>query len=202
LISLCWEWQMSSSEKPSTKIIVAVVSGLVLAALVYIFKNWVPAFFKWVWSVVGAGWGWTASSHSVPGSVLLLLSVAGLWCAAKILATARKPSPPAPPPEPHWTDFTEFEWEGVLWRWQYGSDGRMHTLVSFCVQAGCDMQTFAEAGRFFGAGSETTIYPCDRCRRRPEIEGSRNQIESRVIREIQRLLRGDGWKRHLRNPYV
>ncbi|MEA3213321.1 MAG: hypothetical protein QOE70_6378 [Chthoniobacter sp.] len=189
---------MSSSEKPSTKIVVGVVSGLTLAGLLYVFSNWVPPFFKWVGTMLHSGWVWIASTHSVPGWLLAPLVIAGIWCALWIIAAMWKSSPPPGPPEPNWRDFTEFEFEGVLWRWHYDRQGGLYNLVSFCPQSGCDMQTYARMGNYFGAGRETTRYTCDRCHHAPEINGSSEQIENRVSREIQRLLRGDGWKNHVR----
>jgi len=189
---------MTSHEKASTKVGVAVLSGLILAGLIYFFRTWVPPFLKWIWGVIGTGWVWAVSNHAVPGWVLLPLSLAAAWCSVRIVVMMRKPSVPPPEPEPHWRDFTEFEWEGILWRWQYDREGRLYGLASFCPQLGCDMQTYPRTGGYYGPGNETTLFTCDRCGHSPEVRGNKDQIEDRVVREIERLLRGDGWRTNLR----
>lgn len=60
------------------------------------------------------------------------------------------------------------------------------------------MQTYGRLGRYFGAGNKSTGYRCDRCGHLTDINGSQEAIENRVIREIQRLLRSDQWKNHIR----
>ena len=124
-----------------------------------------------------------------------VLSGAGIWAAIRIIAAFRAPPGPR---EPHWREFTEFEFLGVLWRWDYGSRGDILHLVSFCPRSGCDMQTYGRLGRYFGPGNESTVYHCDRCGHTPDINGSQEAIENRVLREIQRLLRSDQWKNHIR----
>jgi len=177
------------------KILVTVASGLVLAALLYVSRHWIPPAFRWLMGVFGAAWSWLVSSHAIPGWLLLSLSLCGVWCFFCIIAKFRSPPTPA---EPHQRDFAEFEFLGVLWRWHYDSYGAIHSLVSFCPVPLCDMQTYGRPGRYFGPSSQATTYPCERCGHTAEIDGSQEAIESRVIREIQRFLRSDEWKKYIR----
>lgn len=186
---------MASNEKPTTKILVSVASGLVLAGLLYLARYWIPAALRWVGSVFVAAWSWFTASHGIPGWLLLLLSLCGVWCFFRIVAAFRAPTEPV---EPQWHDFTEFEFLGVLWRWRYDGRGTLHGPVSFCPQAGCDMQTYGRLGQYYGAGRETTVYRCDRCGHTPEAQGSQEQVKDKVTREIQRLLRCGDWKNHIR----
>ena len=187
---------MSSSEKPSAKILISVASGLILAVLLYIGRNLIPSVFRWIGGVFAAGWNWFVSAHSVPGWLLVLLTFCGIWFILRLIAELRTPPQPA---EPQWHDFTEFHFLGVLWRWRYyGSE--IHSLVSFCPQTGCDMQTYGSGGQYYNPGRETTVYRCDRCGHMPEVQGTKEQIENKVMREIQRLLRCGDWKKHIRQP--
>jgi hypothetical protein len=185
---------MSADEKPATKILVTVTSGLILAALVYVFRRWLPPLLGSVSRACGVACSWVMSTHATPGWLLIPLSAAAIWCIIKFgTRMSRVPNQP----EPHWRDFRAFEYMGVLWRWEYSSRGDVHSLVSFCPQEDCDMQTFPKLGHYYGPGRESTKYPCDRCGHTPEIESGQYVIESRVTREIQRLLRSDAWKQHL-----
>jgi hypothetical protein len=186
---------MTSSEKPATKILVTVVGGIALAAILYVCRHWLPPIFRWLADILASAWTWIASSHALPGWIIVPLFIAALWCTILIVASFRRP---AAPREPHWRDFAEFEFLGVLWRWHYGSRGDILDLVSFCPQGGCDMQTYGQLGQYNGMGQETTVYRCDRCGHTPEVRGGRELIENKVIREIQRLLRLDAWKNHVR----
>jgi hypothetical protein len=60
------------------------------------------------------------------------------------------------------------------------------------------MQIFPKLGPYRGPYRESTRYECDRCGYAIDIEGSQYEIENKVTREIQRLLRSEGWKQHVR----
>src|SRR5947207_2802615 len=70
-------------------------------------------------------------------------------------------------------------------------------IVSFCARRGCDMQTFGKVGQYYGMDGETTIYTCNHCGQSRENQGSREHIESKVVREIQRLLRTEDWRNYI-----
>ena len=186
---------MASSEKPSAKIFVSVASSLILATLTYFGRHILLPAWHWVAGIFIAVWSWITSNHLVPGWLLLLLSPCGAWCLFRIFIAFRAP---ARPEEPTWHDFTEFEFLGVLWRWQYDRRGAIHTLVSFCLPSNCDMQTYGRPSHHYGAFQERTAYDCDRCGHTSEIPGSQECVEDKVLREIQRLLRCGDWKKHIR----
>jgi C4-type Zn-finger protein len=86
---------------------------------------------------------------------------------------------------------------GVLWRWRYDYTGQINGLHSFCPVANCDMQIYGVFGPYRGPYQPTTEYVCDRCGHRETVVGSQEQIEDRVTREIQRLLRTETWQHAL-----
>jgi hypothetical protein len=186
---------MSSTEKPLGKIVVTVVGGLILAVLLYIARHWLSPVLEWVARVLKSALGWVISLHAIPGWLIVVLCGCAAWAVARVIRDLRAPPKPA---EPDWREFTEFEFLGVLWRWNYSYRGDILQLVSFCAQPQCDMQTSGELGQFYGPYNQTTLYKCDRCGHTAEVEGTRENIENKVIREIQRLLRRDEWEKHIR----
>src|SRR5437667_6630472 len=107
---------MSSTEKPFSKIVVTVAGGLILAALLYIARHWLPVIFGWVARAMSSVWGWLASLHAIPGWLIVLLCGAAVWAVARLIRACRAPPKPV---ESNWRDFTEFHFLGVLWRWNY-----------------------------------------------------------------------------------
>lgn len=185
---------MPSIEKPSNKIFVAVTSSLILVGLSYIGRHWLPPAFKWFIFISSLAWNWFIALHAIPGWVILPLGFTGVWCVIRLSSTFRSPPQPA---EPHWTDFTELKFLGVLWRWSYNQQGNIIHLVSFCPKVDCDMQVYAQLGRHYRAWAQASLYECDRCGHATEIENSPEAIENHVMREIQRLIRTKGWRNRI-----
>lgn len=189
---------MVETEKASRRIAIAVVGGLIVAAFIYIARHWLPPIVGWAINTLTKAWVWMISSHAVLGWVLLGLCTLALPSIIRIIRSAFRTRRPT---EAHGRDFTELEYDGVLWRWQYSHGGDIHSLVSFCARPGCDMQIFAGLGPYRSPYYQSTKYECDRCGHAIDIEGSEGEIESKVMREIQRLLRSGGWKQYARrNP--
>lgn len=189
-----------SSEKPIIKIVVGVTTAVLSAGALYLCRNWVLPILSWCRGVAVSVWDWITFSHSVPGWLIILLSMTALWCSVEIILAvnaARKPQKPRPLRDSDWPQFLEVEFMGVLWRWSYTGSGDILRLHSFCPQSGCDMQTWGRLGAYYGMGTETTVYQCDRCGHKPELQGTQEQVEDKAIREIQRLLRSGDWKRHV-----
>ena len=189
-----------SSEKPSTKIIVQVVGGVILAGTLYLCRTLLIPGLKWCGGFVVSVWNWIFDSHAVPGWLIIILSVISVWCVVRVvmdlLSTLSK-SLPALPREPRWTDFREFEFKGVLWRWDYYPSGEIGGLVSFCPEPDCRLQTNGEE-RFYGTYNQTTEYKCDRCGNKKEVEGTKRSIDNLVRREIGRLIDLGEWKKYVK----
>src|SRR5690606_34035488 len=130
---------MSSSEKPTTKIFIGVTTTLVVAAVLYFAREFLPPFLSWIWGVITAGWTWLFTPHYVlgwliivlTGALLSLILHAGRWV-RKAKAIQKVSS----------RDFRESVFNDVLWRWDYDSRDRILNLTSFCPDRTCDMQIY------------------------------------------------------------
>lgn len=183
---------MASQESKTTKVLISVVSGMILAGLLYTIRQWVFPFFRFLGSAFTEIWSWIMSNHSLPGWLLIFLLICGISVIFRIIAFIF----PKHPSEPHWSEFTEFEFMGVLWRWRF-SGHELFNLRSFCSKSACKLQTYDRIGRYLGAGRDTTLYKCDRCGHTQEIDGNKEEVESRVLREIDRLMNNGGWREYI-----
>lgn len=177
------------SEKPSSKIVVTVVSGLILAGLLFIFKSYLPAFLKWIWNGVVACWLWLLGAHEVPGWAIVILSIALLliFAAAIQYFTQKRPAR-----GPNWRDFTEANLFGFCWRWDYDTRGNITNVHTFCPDGSCDMQVFPKTD-YDMYGRDRTKLACDRCGMEKILNDDPRQLELKVRLEIQRLLRTGQW---------
>ena len=99
---------------------------------------------------------------------------------------------------PEFCDFVEDRFFGVVWRWSYDRVNDPVNPVSFCPT--CDMQLVIHEshGAYRAAGIITTYLFCERCDvEKAEVEARYRQLESRIIREVQRKIRNDEYKRLL-----
>lgn len=187
---------MSSSEKPTTKIWVGVVTAvlgfIVIAALTNVWLHWILPLYNLVVHQLTTALGWITSSHLIPGWLLVLLAVAfpvARWIKGKV-ADFQKPSPP---PEPDWREFRQFKYLGLVWRWEYNNDARIFNLCSFCPTSGCDMQI--AGSNSIGMYNIVTRYHCHRCNCTQDIDGCSSDIETKTTLEIQRLFRTGEWRK-------
>jgi hypothetical protein len=93
--------------------------------------------------------------------------------------------------------FHQLSFNGVVLRWEPTS-GLPSTVQWFCP--GCDTRLVYEPiPPDYGSGRpERVALHCETCScKRFEIEGDRNYMNARFIREIDRLQRTGEWKRHV-----
>ena len=185
---------MSQKEPASVKVVVSVVSGLILAVLLFIAHRFFPPVNRWFYDIFLSAFNWLMTSHVISGWGIIVLCSCGIYTVICIIINASKLiAPDAPNPR----DFTELRFSEILWRWRYGYNGDVLILESFCSQQGCDMQIFPSSGVFLSPGNYASDYNCERCGHRVCIKDSKQNIENRVILEIERLHRNGEWKDYL-----
>src|SRR6266478_5892323 len=84
---------MASSERPTTKIVVSVVSTLIGAAVIYFASSWWSPVQKALSWVFLATWHFLVSTRSIPGWLLLI------FCLATLVAFFSSSRQPADPPD-------------------------------------------------------------------------------------------------------
>ena len=183
------------SEKPTTRIVVTVVSGLILAGLIFIFKSYLPLVLSWVWSVTTTSWNWLFSTHPVSGWLIVVLGAALLTVLAGV---ARRLCSGDPIAADDWRSFTDADFHGFHWRWQYDYSGSLSYLVPFCADRSCDLQLHPK--RTYGpSGQDGTEMKCKRCGYTKFLSDDPVTLDIHIRHEIQRLLRTDQWRSLVNN---
>jgi hypothetical protein len=169
----------------------SIISGLILAAIISLLSV-VPAGWSLVWNVLKAVWKWLTENRAVPGWTLVLL----IACGAVVLVmlvfigwtwiTRSKSSPVG------WKGYTEDEFFGLKWRWQYSQSG-IYRLVCFCPA--CDQQLYPQNRSAFRA-LDRIGFRCDHCGRDlGEFDMNWDTLEDKVKRSVQRKVRTGEWSR-------
>jgi len=177
-----------SSERPSSKIIIQVVGTVIAAAILYLFRSWLPVIGSWLFSVIRAIWTFLIAGHAIPGWLLVIFVVCTLWLTVRVLLGFRT----APSRSHEFTedDYVKDSFFGLTWRWRYGQTG-IYSVVPCCSR--CDMQVHPRLDHV-STLSTLTGYHCDNCGQHVSLEGDHQNIEDKVTRQIQRKLRSGEWK--------
>jgi hypothetical protein len=176
-------------EKATTKILIAVVSGVCIWLLGA--NGWLGAGAKWLWTRVGNTWGWLNSSHLVNGWLIVLLSFAALVMLAMVGSEFW--SFLSKPAQRHWKEFTSFQFFGIRWRWGYDYGNAIFGLSPFCPDKNCDNRLTLKIKDDPYSGGHVVGFRCGRCGSNHSMEGSSEEIEYSVKVEIDRLVRTGQW---------
>jgi hypothetical protein len=155
-----------------------VIGGLIIAVLLAFFKSWWPH----ITSASIRGILWAMGKTAIPNWLLILLSVCALaWVMVLVAAMSSRRSEyrPVTPCFNYYED-SFFE---LKWRWTYGHNWRIEKLFPFCPR--CDYQIIPQE-----LGYGTQLYQCEDCGFQKRLDMLQSEIEGRVIRSIQKKLRG------------
>ena len=174
----------SESHPIRNGVIATVAGGLVLAALGY---AWAPVRtgFGYLWALIVTVGHSLASTHPVPGWLLLLLVCgAGAFIVSKFVTFVRGASTTAP----HMSYVSDALF-GALWHWSW-SGGQITHLWSSCLVCQGELVHLNERDSYLMSAPHAKFY-CEHCREvRVDIEGGGYQYAlSAVEREIRRRLR-------------
>jgi hypothetical protein len=107
--------------------------------------------------------------------------------------------------EPTYLDYLEDSFDGLVWRWQFGSRGTI--LNTWCYCPSCDTvlvyrEDFETSYGFGGGMKNVTHFTCERCNsKKATLEGHRNSIIPRIERQIDRKIRVGEWREVIGRKY-
>lgn len=177
-----------------TKVTVGVITGVILTALGYIERSWLPiAWSEIVW-LFGVVWSWLATGHSVYGWLLIILIIfTTVACFCLVAALVYQI------PQFNWSNYRQDTFLGFVWRWDYFGN-RIGDPVPYCCH--CDTQIVPQETSEYGSTFQRQIftsYVCDHCNTNDKRNESFQQTQNKVSRQIDRKLRNDEWKKALPN---
>ena len=163
--------------------VATVVAGAVL--------GWVPGAWAWLGGVVGAAWGHLVARSYVPNWLMYAALATLAW---RALASASS----------HWRmrdsnhqRFKQLTMLGGVWRWEYIS-GAPTNLRVYCPR--CDgALVYSEEWEYETSLRRKIVqWHCERCNTNcVRHAGTRDYLNDRIYREVDRLLRTGDWRRHV-----
>lgn len=138
-------------------------------------------------------WHFLVGGHSVPGWLLVVLSLASLLFVWRVITVLRAPT------GPRRQDYTEDAFFDLMWRWSYFA-GDIQRPAPFCLR--CDIQLVAMRDTEYGPWGrrEVTHFVCDHCHgTKLKLDEPLEQIQDNVIRKVHRKLRNGEWKKSFPN---
>lgn len=171
-----------------------VIASLTTTALTGLVQYLVPGGWATVFqkgrSVIGGIFDWLGSSQSVPKWLLCLLVIfsvillTSVWL--KIRAASRGHSR---------DDYTEDEFDGLVWRWHYGFGGSIENPWCFCPVCDSVLVYTEDFGDAYAGRKPAVHFTCERCGvRRGSQDGDREYSVARIRRLIDRKLRVGEWR--------
>jgi hypothetical protein len=164
-------------------IIIAVISGLLLTLLLYIF----PLILKFIWSQITAFWKFLGSPVTLYGFAFIVLVILSmLWLVGFIgnVVSWLKPKGLS------FEDYREDVVFDVRWKWKYPLRGFWRgEIQGFCVTCGTRLVVKKD---YFDEGA--TLY-CETCYKDAlPLEGDLDYTLGKVARQIERRIENGEWK--------
>jgi hypothetical protein len=175
------------------KVIGGVLSGLILAAILYFvptFTHWASLLIARVWNLIAATWHYLLASVAVPRCILGLLILMSLVTVVRVIRPLFKSQGVA---EPTWLSYSQDNFFGMVWRWDSTSRNPLDTLRPFCPS--CDTRLVYSMDVRSHDFTTLTGFICETCQKEiAKLEGDRDYVLAKVGRQIERKIRNGEWK--------
>ena len=178
---------MPSKDSFKAKVSAPVISGCILAAIIFTASRVWPAFSKWIidlWCVI---FSILAAKAFIPVWALIMLFVSATIPVFQIFMALRRNKPP----ELTWRDFRNNFYFGLCWNWSYGFNGSIIHLSAFCPK--CSLALIIDPHRI-GSNAIQTDFICDDCGKIGAVAGDNIDVWNKVMRKIERDITTDQWK--------
>lgn len=168
----------------------AVISTGIISAIVATFaymSGYVSTIVGWF----GILWAFILASSSVPNWMLGIGVLLAFATVTRIVVLAWS-SVDEGPALPGWRSYKRDSFFGVVWAWDYGSNGQLVDIHSLCPQCQCQI-----VPRYEDRWPIDSCYhfECDACGYKgEEVKGCYEEIVNKIIRFSQRKIRTGDWK--------
>lgn len=174
---------MNSERDPiRTGIIVSVVGGVILSVVI-----WLVGFLPTLWGGVKSAMLWVVGLllFKIPIPVWLFIPLIVAVGTAVFLVASRFRKPR----EPTKRDYKKDEFSGVVWRWNFKSNGQIDDLACFCPQDDTQLVFTMHA-------PYESTFRCETCGTAyGSYLGMDVDITPQIKRQMQRKIRSGEWRK-------
>ncbi len=176
-------------------IIIGVVTGLILLALGNFIFPFLGKLLWWSISLIGKTWTFLIGPCTIPTGVFILLVILSCLFLFRFCRAIRARLFPSDSP---YSLYTEDEFHGVLWRWDYASDDSIAGLACYCTVCESALTYSENTSDILDVVDRVrpnTSFYCPHCGVTKLILGGRKRDVLTLIRlEIDRRIRTGEWK--------
>jgi hypothetical protein len=183
-------WLREHAVKTAVGVVVTAIVGAIITFTVYHFHGWILV----VWHGIKKLFHWLGEPVNLARWFYwLLVGIAGI---VTIKFLRRIFSKSGSVPVRYFTSYTQDNFFGLTWRWQWTSGGLIDagTLTAFCSM--CDRRLPMIRYPY----ATTTTFHCDACGDDTELQGNLGHTLNRVLREIDLKARKGTWPDNVTNP--
>ena len=162
----------------------SVIATLFGAAMISLVITLIPNGWQSIFSFTGNIIDWLINFTSTSSWILVILGLCTFALIVRLLLMAYSASSKADELPDISTQQTLF---GIVWRWRFTAQGKIHSLAPFCPD--CGIQIYPGDASGF-APIHRTVYHCDDCQRDIQsFECRPTEVEDLVVRKIEQELR-------------
>lgn len=178
-------WRKIWSDPVWSTVIASAIIAFAGAASVYFFNLW-PAILGFAQRATA----YALATSSVPNWAIGLIALVAAPTVLVILVALWQMI--FTPPPPLWQSYTQDEFKGLVWRWQYDRSGHTTNLRAFCPK--CDYQMPATQSHHYGVGNIHVGFLCEACKGTiKEFPCSYRALEDTIRRFIDQKVRNGTW---------
>ncbi len=175
-----------------TKVAAGVITGIILAVLSYFSQALWPHIRRSLVWFCDAVWSWLSSGHSIYGWLLVIFILCTAICGFVLVAALFFRVSPN-----NWRSYRRDIFFGIVWRWEYHGE-RIGNPLPYCIHCDTELIPNEDCNPDRSGIQRLTRYICDHCHVTvQELDESFRQTQDKVVRQIDRKLRSDEWKKTL-----
>jgi hypothetical protein len=182
---------MADSEKHPirNRIIFPVVSGLILAGLIY----FIPKFFSFLQGALSTTWNYLLSGTLVPNSLLFLLIILAIPTILRLIKFFFRSKLQRTSDENNLSLYKSDFLFGMSWKWSFINSNDLPSQDLWCFCPSCATRLVCQLG--INGNKMTTKFLCENCGFcSNQFVGSNTDALNTVIREIERRINTGEWK--------
>lgn len=188
---------MADSEKHPirNRVIFPVVSGLILAGLIY----FIPKVFSFVQDALSTMWNYLLSETLMPNSLLCLLIILAIPTILSLVKFFFRTKSQRTSDENNLSLYKSDFLFGMSWKWSFINSNDLPSQDLWCFCPSCATRLVYQLG--YNGNKMTTKFICENCGfGSDQFIGNNTDALNTVVREIERRINTGEWKDKIKKP--